>query len=79
MGVLLIAVMLRVLTVLICVHVFLLDRDGLCEEVKLEMLIGIRAGSREPPAMFWAQEIYSSLEGDCRSLGQASACLLGSP
>lgn len=54
LGVLLIAEMLRVLMVLICVHVFSLDRDGLCKEAKLEMLIGIRAGSREPPAMFWA-------------------------
>lgn len=41
LGVLLIAEMLRVLMVLICVHVFSLDRDGLCKEVKLEMLIGI--------------------------------------
>lgn len=41
LGVSLIAAMLRVLTVLICVEVFSLDRDGLWEKVKLEKLMGI--------------------------------------
>ena len=40
-GVSLIAATLRVLTVLICVDVFSLDRDGLWERVKLEKLMGI--------------------------------------